>query len=78
MGNGRSQVLIRVRDEKLRKRYAYYTEYKHLSKEQALKILADQEFFISQGQIIEILNKQCLYHQKEKHGKKSALERKSY
>lgn len=57
MINSRSQELIRLRDEKLRKRYAYYTECKHLSKEQALNILANEEFFISQEQIIKILNK---------------------
>jgi len=56
MGNGRSPELIRLRDERLRKRYAYYTEYKHFSKEQALKILADEEFFVSREWVIEILN----------------------
>lgn len=60
IGNGRSPELIKRRDEKLCKRYAYYIEWKHLSQEEALRVLADQEFFISQEQIIEILNKQCL------------------
>ncbi len=57
MGNGRSQELIRRRDEKLHERYAYYIERRHLPEEEALKLLADREFFISQEQIIEILNK---------------------
>lgn len=57
MGEGRSPELIRARDERLCKRYAYYIEQEQLSQEEALRILADEEFFISRERIIEILNK---------------------
>lgn len=60
MGKGRSPELIRARDEMLYNRFTYYIEQKQLSQEEALRILADEEFFISQERIIEILNKQCL------------------
>ncbi|MDB9154330.1 hypothetical protein [Parabacteroides distasonis] len=52
MGKGRSPELIRARDEMLYNRFTYYIEQKQLSQEEALRILADEEFFISQEQII--------------------------
>lgn len=47
MKRGRSQDLIKKRDAKLLQRYYYWTEIKRLRFDDALKILSEEEFFIS-------------------------------
>ena len=44
---GRNQELIRKRDEQLCRRYYYWTEKQRLRFDDALRILSEQEFFIS-------------------------------
>lgn len=55
MGKGRDKDLIRLRDEALCRRYYQLTEKQRLRYDDALKILANQEFFISEERIMAII-----------------------
>lgn len=57
MPRGRSKDLIRKRDEALCRRYYYWTETQRLRFDDALKILSEQEFFISEERIMAIIRK---------------------
>ena len=48
MGKGRDKELIRLRDEALCRRYYYWTEVQRLRFDDALRILSEREFFISE------------------------------
>ncbi len=52
---GRDRRLISLRDEKLIRRYYYWTEVERLRFDDALKVLSEQEFFISQDRIMAII-----------------------
>jgi len=55
MPKGRSKHLIQQRDESLCRRYYYWTEVKRLRFDDALKILSEQEFFISEERILAVI-----------------------
>ena len=57
MPRGRSKELISKRDEALCRRYYYWTETQRLRFDDALKILSEQEFFISEERIMAIIRK---------------------
>lgn len=57
MGKGRNKDLIGLRDEKLLKRYYYYTEVQRLRFDDTLKVLSQEEFFISEERIMAIIRK---------------------
>lgn len=57
MGKGRDIELIRKRDEALCRRYVYWTEVQRLRFDDALTILSEQEFFISQERILNIIRR---------------------
>lgn len=57
MRKGRDSELIRKRDEALCRRYVYWTEVQRLRFDDALVILSEQEFFISQERILAIIRK---------------------
>ena len=59
MKKGRSQELIQKRDAKLLQRYYYWTEVKRLRFDDALKILSEEEFFISVDRIMAIVRSNC-------------------
>lgn len=52
---GRDKHLISLRDEKLIRRYYYWTEVERLRFDDALKVLSEQEFFISEERIMAII-----------------------
>ena len=52
---GRSKKLISKRDESICRRYHYWTEEKRLRFDDALKILSEDEFFISEQRIIAVI-----------------------
>lgn len=52
---GRNKELIRKRDEQLCRRYYYWTEKQRLRFDDALRILSEQEFFISEERIMAII-----------------------
>lgn len=55
MRKGRDKTLISARDRKLFERYYYWTEVKRLRFDDALQKLSSEEFFISEGRILQII-----------------------
>ena len=53
MKKGRNKELIKLRDEALYRRYYYWTEVQRLRFDDALKLLSEREFFISEERIRE-------------------------
>jgi hypothetical protein len=58
MPKGRDKELIRKRDKKLCNRYYFWTEVKRLRFDDALRLLSNEEFFISEERILAII-RQC-------------------
>lgn len=56
---GRSKELIDKRDEALCRRYYYWTEVARLRFDDALVVLSQKEFFISEERIMAIIRKKC-------------------
>lgn len=56
---GRSKELIEKRDEALCRRYYYWTEVQRLRFDDALKVLSEQEFFLSEQRIMTIIRRKC-------------------
>ena len=54
---GRNKNLIMRRDRKLLERWTYWTETRRLRFDDALNILSEEEFFLSEGRIMGILRK---------------------
>ena len=59
MAKGRDKNLIELRDEALCRRYYYWTEVQRLRFDDALKVLSQQEFFISEERIMSIIRRKC-------------------
>ena len=57
MSRGRDKELIRLRDEALCRRYYYWTETQRLRFDDALHILSEREFFISEERIMAIIRR---------------------
>lgn len=57
MTKGRNPNLVSKRDEALLRRYYYWTEVKRLRFDDTLKILSEEEFFISQERIMAIIRR---------------------
>lgn len=55
MPRGRNKHLIAARNEKIAQRWYYWTEKQRLRFDDALKILSQQEFFLSEDRILYIL-----------------------
>lgn len=56
MPRGRNKRLIDLRNRFLLKRYHYWTEVKRIRFDDALKILSEREFFISEERILAIVH----------------------
>jgi len=57
MAKGRSKGLIRKRDEALIERFIYWTETARLRYDDTIKVLSENEFFISEARVLHILRK---------------------
>jgi hypothetical protein len=55
MPRGRDKKLIEKRNEALLRRYYYWTEVQRLRFDDALKVLSEKEFFISEDRITSIV-----------------------
>ena len=55
MKRGRNRNLIRKRNEALCRRWVYWTETQRLRYDDALRVLSEQEFFISEERILAII-----------------------
>lgn len=58
MSKGRDKELIEARDRKLLERYHYWTEVRRLRFDDALRKLSLEEFFLSEGRILQIIRRQ--------------------
>ena len=58
-GRGYHGKRISLRDEKLIRRYYYWTEIRRRRFDDALAILSQEEFFISEARIMAIIRKNC-------------------
>ena len=54
---GRSQDLLLKRNIRLLERFIYWTEEQRLRSDDALKILSEEEFFLTEQTIMSILNR---------------------
>lgn len=59
MSKGRNKELIRLRDEALCRRYYYWTERQRLRFDDALRILSEREFFLSEERIMAIIRRKA-------------------
>ena len=59
MGKGRDKELVRLRDEALCRRWYYWTERQRLRYDDALKLLSECEFFISEERIMSIIREKA-------------------
>ncbi len=57
MPRGRNRHLIEQRDRALVRRYHYWTEVQRLRFDDALKVLSEQEFFLSEERIMSIIRR---------------------
>jgi len=57
MKRGRSKFLIEKRDKKLIERYYYWTELERMRFDDAIKIVSEEEFFISEICVISIIRR---------------------
>lgn len=57
MGKGRDKELIKLRDAALCRRYYYWTEVQRLRFDDALRVLSEREFFISEVRIMAIIRR---------------------
>lgn len=55
MGKGRSKHLISERDRRLFERYYYWTEERRLRFDDTIKKLSEEEFFLSESRVLQIL-----------------------
>lgn len=62
MPRGRNKDLIDKRNEALCRRWYYWTEVQRLRFDDALKILSEQEFFISEDRVMAIIRQYCKEH----------------
>lgn len=65
MTKGRNKDLIDRRNEALCRRWYYWTEVQRLRFDDALKILSEQEFFLSEERVMAILRQYCREHPRE-------------
>ena len=57
MAKGRNKELISSRDLKLFERYYYWTEVRRLRFDDTIKKLSEDEFFISESRVMQIVRK---------------------
>lgn len=55
MTRGRSKQLITERNRKLFERYYYWTEVRRLRIDDSIRKLSEEEFFISEARVMQIL-----------------------
>jgi hypothetical protein len=55
MSKGRNRNLVDRRDEKLLARYYYWTEVERIRFDDALRVLSEEEFFLSEERIMRIV-----------------------
>lgn len=54
---GRNKDLLQFRDQKIFERYIYWTEVRRLRFDDAVKILSQDEFFVSEFVVLSVVRK---------------------
>lgn len=57
MKKGRSKALVAARDQRMFERYYYWTEKRRLRFDDAIKKLSEEEFFVSEGRVLQVVRK---------------------
>ena len=57
MPHGRSKELIEYRDQRMFERYYYWTEIRRLRFDDAIKKLSEDEFFVSESRVMQIVRR---------------------
>lgn len=57
MGKGRDKALIAARDQRVFERYYYWTEVKRLRFDDAVRKLSEEEFFLSESRVLQIVRR---------------------
>ena len=57
MKRGRSKALIEARDQRMFERYYYWTEIRRLRFDDAIKKLSEEEFFVSEGRVMQVVRR---------------------
>ena len=57
MSRGRNKELISSRDLKMFERYYYWTEIRRLRFDDTIKKLSEEEFFVSESRVMQIVRK---------------------
>ena len=65
MSKGRNKNLIKKRNEALIRRYYYWTEVRSRRFHDVLKILSEEEFFLSEERILSIIREAGNRHEKD-------------
>lgn len=65
MKRQRNQRLIEKRNAKIAARYYYWTEVQRLRSDDAIRQLSEEEFFLSEATILQILRKVQRYGEEE-------------
>lgn len=67
MGKGRDKHLIEERDRRLFERFYFWTEVKRLRYDDTITKLSTEEFFLSEGRVLQII-RQCIQNGMEVDG----------
>ena len=65
MSKGRNKNLIKKRNEALIRRYYYWTEVRRRRFDDVLKILSEEELFLSEERILSIIREAGNRHEKD-------------
>lgn len=57
MARGRSKELVESRDRRMFERYYYWTEIRRLRFDDSIKKLSEEEFFISESRVIQVIRR---------------------
>lgn len=57
MKRGRSKTLVEARDQRMFERYYYWTEIRRLRFDDAIKKLSEEEFFVSEGRVMQVIRR---------------------
>lgn len=57
MAHGRNKDLMSSRDQRMFERYYYWTEIRRLRMDDTIKKLSEEEFFVSESRVMQIVRK---------------------
>ncbi len=58
---GRNHKYLELRDRKMAERWHYWTEVKRRRFDDVIKILSEEEFFVGEQTIVQVIKRQSIY-----------------